>query len=226
MKVEQKIINRFQQLIETESELENTRKTGGGKSIYSPPYDFVSQELANQWGVSSLHILRNVFGAESDHYKEFNKLFPNFSKSRSYAAVKIGLGILRAAKDDYESGYLFETRTLIEAEVFDEFLEQAEELFKKNYYQAAAVIAGCVLEDGLRKLGQRKIPSFPTDKTIDPMNVELAKAGIYNALWQKKITALADLRNKAAHGKWTEFTEKDVEDMIRDVRRFMGDYFS
>ena len=58
------------------------------------------------------------------------------------------------------------------------------------------------------------------------MNVELAKAGIYNALWQKKITALADLRNKAAHGKWTEFTEKDVEDMIRDVRRFMEDYFS
>jgi hypothetical protein len=58
------------------------------------------------------------------------------------------------------------------------------------------------------------------------MNVELAKAGIYNALWQKKITALADLRNKAAHGKWAEFTQKDVEDMIRDVRRFMEDYFS
>ncbi len=136
------------------------------------------------------------------------------------------MGILIAAKDDYQNGYLFVTHILIEAEVFDDFLGQAEELFKKGYYQPSAVIAGCVLEDGLRKLGQRKIPSFPTDKTIDPMNVELAKAGIYNALWQKKITALADLRNKAAHGKRTEFTEKDVEDMIRDVRRFMKDYFS
>ena len=58
------------------------------------------------------------------------------------------------------------------------------------------------------------------------MNIELAKNGIYNALWQKKITALADLRNKAAHGKWTEFTKKDVEDMIRDVRRLMEDHFS
>ncbi|MDQ3712683.1 MAG: HEPN domain-containing protein, partial [Acidobacteriota bacterium] len=149
-----------------------------------------------------------------------------FSLEENREEVKKALAILHAAKDDYENGYLFDTRTLIEAEVFDEFLEQAEELFKKDYYQASAVIAGCVLEDGLRKLGQRKIPSFPTDKTIDPMNVELAKAGIYNALWQKKITALADLRNKAAHGKWTEFTEKDVEDMIRDVRRFMEDYFS
>ncbi len=138
----------------------------------------------------------------------------------------MSISIFKAAKSDYENCYLFDTRTLIEAEVFDDFLEQAEELFKKGYYQASAVIAGCVLEDGLRKLGQRKIPNFPTDKTIDPMNVELAKAGIYNALWQKKITALADLRNKAAHGQWTEFTEKDVEDMIRDVRRFMEDYFS
>ena len=58
------------------------------------------------------------------------------------------------------------------------------------------------------------------------MNVELAKAGIYNALWQKKITALADLRNKAAHGKWNDFSKKDVEDMIRDVRGFMENYFS
>ena len=58
------------------------------------------------------------------------------------------------------------------------------------------------------------------------MNVELAKTGIYNKLVQKKVTALADLRNKAAHGEWTEFTDKDVEDMIRDVRRFMEDYLS
>jgi hypothetical protein len=53
----------------------------------------------------------------------------------------------------------------------------------------------------------------------------LAKAGVYNLLKQKQITALADLRNKAAHGL-SVFAEKDVEDMVRDVRRFMEDYFS
>jgi hypothetical protein len=35
-----------------------------------------------------------------------------------------------------------------------------------------------------------------------------------------------EIPHKAAHSRWTEFTEKDVEDMIRDVRRFMEDYFS
>jgi hypothetical protein len=239
MKIEQKIINRLQELLEFEFKIEKTRLQGDDKIVtqmtdwygplihkHTPSFDYVDSELANQWGISCLQIIKKVSGQESDYYIKFNDLFSLFTTRYNYSVVKTSLGILKAVKDDYENGYLFDIRTLIEAEVFDEFLEQAEELFKKNYYQAAAVIAGCVMEDGLRKLGQRKIPSFPTDKTIDPMNVELAKAGIYNALWQKKITALADLRNKAAHGKWTEFTKKDVEDMIRDVRRFMEDYFS
>ena len=58
---------------------------------------------------------------------------------------------------------------------------------------------------------------------LDTMNADLAKAGVYNLLKQKQITALADLRNKAAHGLGG-FTSKDVESMIQDVRRFMEDY--
>ena len=52
------------------------------------------------------------------------------------------------------------------------------------------------------------------------MNTELAKKGIYNKLVQKKITALADIRNNAAHGNWNEFTKKDVHDMLLQVRDF------
>ena len=198
----------------------------GMEPNHMPRSDTINKQDGIQWATSSLNLLKQIFGENSDYYISFKDKSMQLNFDNNLSDFNQSFGVLKAAKDDYEHGYLFDTRTLIEAEVFDEFLEQAEELFKKNYYQAAAVIAGCVLEDGLRKLGQRKIPSFPTDKTIDPMNVELAKAGIYNALWQKKIMALADLRNKAAHGKWTEFTEKDVEDMIRDVRRFMEDYFS
>ena len=195
-----------------------------GRGFVTPSYDRVDSDKANQWGISSLHLIEKIFGEESTHFVKFNEFFTGFDSIVGFDNAKSALAIFRAAKDDYENGYLFNTKVLIEAEVFDDFLEQAEHLLKQGYFAPAAVIASCVLEDGLRKLGQRKIPSFPTDKTIDPMNIELAKNGIYSALWQKKITALADLRNKAAHGKWTEFTKKDVEDMIRDVRRFMEDY--
>ena len=57
------------------------------------------------------------------------------------------------------------------------------------------------------------------------MNSDLVKAGVYNLLKQKQITALADLRNKAAHGLGG-FAKADVESMNKDVRRFMEDFFS
>jgi uncharacterized protein (UPF0332 family) len=59
---------------------------------------------------------------------------------------------------------------------------------------------------------------------LDTMNSELVKAGAYNVLIQKKVTWLADIRNKAAHGKWDDFTKEDASDMLKAVRRFVEDY--
>jgi hypothetical protein len=58
------------------------------------------------------------------------------------------------------------------------------------------------------------------------MNAALAKSGAYNKLTQKRVTILADIRNKAAHGEWDEFTATDVENMLRDVRQFMETHFA
>jgi len=133
---------------------------------------------------------------------------------------------LRAAKDDYEQGFLFDTRSLIEAEVFDDFLDQAEHLLNAGYYQPAAVVIGSVLEDGLRKLcAKHEIPLSARPK-LDTMNADLAKRGVYNKLTQKRVTTLADVRNKAAHGEWDQFTRDDVEDMLRNVRQFMETHFA
>ena len=55
------------------------------------------------------------------------------------------------------------------------------------------------------------------------MNTELCKAGKYNMAKQKQITAWADLRNKAAHGEWSEYNQEDVSDFINGVERFVAD---
>ena len=223
MKIDQKIVNRIQELIDRHAEVTKTRKQGGGQNMYNPPYDLVDNEMVNQWGVSCLHILKRVFGETSDHYTKFADLFP---KLANYSRFKEALGILKAAKEDYESGYLFDTRVLIQAEVFDDFLEQAEQLFANGYHGPAAMVAGAVLEDGLRELCvQNNIP-LPAKPKLDAMNADLTKAGVYNLLIQKQITALADIRNKAAHGQWTEFTPKDIEQMLDQIRVFMTRHFS
>jgi hypothetical protein len=58
------------------------------------------------------------------------------------------------------------------------------------------------------------------------MNADLAKDGEFNLLVQKKITALAQIRNDAAHGNSDNFDERDVSSMIDDVRRFVTEHLS
>lgn len=54
------------------------------------------------------------------------------------------------------------------------------------------------------------------------MNVDLAKAGVYNALSQKSVLAWLDLRNKAAHGKYGEYTIMEVQLMQQGVTDFIA----
>jgi hypothetical protein len=126
--------------------------------------------------------------------------------------------VFLAAKEDFEGGYVKSIRSLIQAEVFDDELEQAKELLDCGYTTAAAVVAGTVLETTLRSLcNSQNIPNGKLDK----MNADLAKAGIHNTLIQKKITAMAAVRNSAAHGKNEEFSGADVQSMIEDIRRYI-----
>ena len=128
--------------------------------------------------------------------------------------------IFLAAKDDYEGGYVTSIRALIQAEVFDTQLEQARELITSGYNSAAAVVAGVVLETALRQLCiDNAIPAGKLDK----MNADLTKAGIYHLAVQKRITAIAEIRNNAAHGHPERFSAQDVEDMIPYVGRFLAD---
>jgi len=65
---------------------------------------------------------------------------------------------------------------------------------------------------------------MPYNPKLDWMNSELAKKGTYTKLVQKRITSIADLRNSAAHGKWSEFGKSDVEAMMRDICDFMTNH--
>lgn len=61
---------------------------------------------------------------------------------------------------------------------------------------------------------------------LDKMNADLVKKAVYSKLQQKRITALADIRNSAAHGKPEEFNEEDVTLMIRDIGHFLATHLS
>jgi len=131
------------------------------------------------------------------------------------------VAVFRAAQEDFDGGHLDTLRHLVQAEVFDWELDQAQELLQSGYHAAAAVIAGVVLETTVREMCQKR--SLPTGK-LDKMNADLAKDSAYDILTQKRVTALAHVRNLAAHGRQTEFKAEDVVSMIADTRRFITDH--
>jgi hypothetical protein len=214
---DEKILGRLDELVAM-----GNRVLGTKYSVQVLGADYqVDSQLAHQWATSVQNLLARVFGQSSEHYKAFTI---QVGKALSFSPTNRAQGILMAARDDFQHGHLFDLRQLIEAELFDEFLDQAQHLLDSGYYQPAAVIAGCVLEDGLRKLCHRHAISLPPKPRLDAMNAELAKAGVYSTLVQKRIIALADLRNKAAHGQWDEFGLEDVKEMMHAVRRIMEDH--
>ncbi|MDJ0510350.1 MAG: DUF4145 domain-containing protein [Crocosphaera sp.] len=180
----------------------------------------INQGLLIRWKVQIQDLILKIAGKNSSYYQEFISIKDEHRWGEDSSRFKDWKHIFYAFKEDFESGYLISFEALIQADVFDSELEQAEILFKKGYLTASAVIAGVVLETTIRKLCDKN--SIPHD-SFDKMNSDLVKVGIYNKLDQKRLIALYDIRNSAAHGLDNQFSKRDVEDMIRDVKRFVED---
>ena len=58
-------------------------------------------------------------------------------------------------------------------------------------------------------------------KKVETLNAELKKAGVYETLDQKNVTAWYDLRTKAAHGKYKEYNKEQVDLMVQGIRGFI-----
>ena len=136
--------------------------------------------------------------------------------------LKSIMGIVVALKDDLEAGYLTSLIETINSENFGDFLERADHLLSKNYKDAAAVIAGCVLEVHIRKLAVKN--NIQVEKKVSEINVDLVKSDVYNKLDQKQIDSWYAIRNSAAHGKYGDYDNKQVDLMITGIRSFISKY--
>lgn len=174
---------------------------------------------------AALSFLKATFGCDHPYYTEFDKL-----DSTGFAHAAGCKQILVAARDEIAGGWTASVRGLITAEVFSDFLDMARHFLDENYKDAAAVMIGSVLEEHLRQLCIRQglpieftsVKGDGAPKKADVLNADLVKAGVYNKLDQKQVTALLDLRNKAAHGHYDEYTHQQVELMYQQAVDFMA----
>jgi len=202
------------------------RALGPGDLLQGP-------ELAgySSWVTRLGHTVRKVFGTEGQHYSSFEAHLEEdrvYAVSRGNSSLPAFAGIARAMQHDIALGHLPDVRSLVRADVFADFLEMAEYLLDEGYKDPAAVLVGGVLQDHLRNLAIARGLSTHTTKDgkqlpkkADQLNADVARAGAYGKLDQKSVTSWLDLRNKAAHGRYGEYTNAQVGLMLQGVLDFL-----
>ena len=169
---------------------------------------------------SAMAIVRSACGEESPYVLQLKRIATTKESAGNGFYLPNVVGVIEAARRDLESGFLDSLRLLVSAEVLSDFLEQARALLDASYHVPAASLAGAVLEDTLRRLAARANLTIPAKTTINQLNSDLARAGVYSKLTQKQITAWADVRNNSDHGNFADVHLADVADMLRWVERF------
>lgn len=211
------IVRRFGEL-NTKAEAVLAAKIVGFITQEGTPHYKVPSDMYKEWATNVLNLLHRTFGESSIHYKN---LAEHYSKFEGWISdFKDSYGIFRAAREDYEGGYLFNIRTLAKAEVLSDAIGQAKELLASGYKDPACILARVSLESALKDLASRYGVS---EGKLDRMNADLTKAGAYNMAKQKQITAWAEIGNKAAHGDWTHYTEQDATAMVSGVEILVAD---
>jgi hypothetical protein len=209
----------LQQLEKLEAKFEVLKQESDNNELHGGT---ITTEAISEFIAGSRAAIVRIAGTNSPYMAEFEAAKASSKLIRSQA-IRIA-GIVRQLKQDFGDGYLSSARELLHAETFADFLEMADHLLSEGYKDAAAVIAGSSLEVHLRNLAAKHNLAVELNgkpKKADQINSDLASASAYLKLDQKNVTAWLDLRNKAAHGHYGDYSSTQVSLLLSQIRDFM-----
>lgn len=216
MEAKQQILDRAAKLI-TKGEAVDRSARPNQPNVFGPI--LVDTTLFAEWQAQSVSLLSNVANASGTYLKQFQSAV----KRATQEETKAGLGILRGFREDVDDGALQRVADLVAAELFDDFLAQADHLHSQGFHAAAAGIGGAVLERDLRALCEAKGMKVRSNDGISLLNQKLVSAQPqeYSSVTAKKIETWGKIRNEADHGHFEKVAAPDVADMLKGVRDFV-----
>ncbi len=200
------IIQKFSRLLEKIAQCSSELRASKDGVISPVPYFEVR--------ASALNLLARTAGESSVYYRELQGM----------DGINPGIvtGLLTAAMTDYREGFMADAKLLVSAEVFADFLVQAEILLEHDYKDAAAVVIRAVLEDGLRRVCVARGIAVKDRDGVHQLAEALTKQGVLTAVQFKEVEAKKEVGNKAAHGKFSEYTKADVVAFHEFVQRLLA----
>lgn len=206
-KDQEDIIQKFSRLLErVPGSVQEIEQTSDGVIAYF------------QVKVSALNLLARTAGENSIYFRELVAM----GGDARLVNPSILRGVLTAAMTDFREGFMADTKLLVSAEVFADFLVQAEVLLEHDYKDAAAVIIRSVLEDALRRVCNSNSIEVRDRAGIAELAKALGKKNFLSAVQAKEIEAKKEVGNKAAHGRFEEYSKEDVIAFHEFVQRLLA----
>ena len=166
-----------------------------------------------------------VPNTENLYRKSIERLATARSNHIAHRSVAEVAGLLAHHADDINRGYLGSIANAASAATFDDLLDHAEAYLVDQRKEPAGVLAGVVFEDSVRRVYRKVKGQSDKDIKLEQLINALMSFPVgtptVNGIEGKREKAAADVRTKATHAQWDEYSNDDVESTIKFTREFL-----
>jgi len=147
------------------------------------------------------------------------------SQSAALSKLQQQIAILKSISVRFESS-LFDITQLLQADLFDSELKEAEELLRKGFIRASGAITGVILEKHLIQiLRNHNINIAKKQPGINDLNELLKNNNIIDVPLWRQIQRFGDIRNLCDHNKDREPTKDEIVEFISGVEKITKTIF-
>ncbi|MGA2410704.1 MAG: hypothetical protein ABSG46_10000 [Candidatus Binataceae bacterium] len=206
--------DRLARLLEQADDLVRTRYHSESRQ------EFVDAGAFREWRIGCLVFLREALGSDSAYAREYE-----FSCDSPYLSAAVrGRAILRAVREYIAFGRVARVEELVAAEIFNDLIAIAQRMFDRGHCAAAAVSAGAVVEDVMRRSARnRKIPFREDLDDAAAINRKLWQGGAYPVAVSRRVDGWIKLA-RAGEAAEDACGAESVAAMLKGVRDFVSDY--
>jgi hypothetical protein len=183
---------------------------------------FNNGPAAAGWLIAAYHAVTSVCAPGTAYASEAKRIMDSQKGTVSWRAENMHATLIRLL-EDIELGLLASIENSAIAVTFDKFLDHGMEYLNQGRKNEAAVIAGIVFEDTVRRLCRTRTINENGIK-LDTLITQLVNANVLTALKAKRARAAAALRTSAAHARWDDFTLEDVRPAIEMTREVIASH--
>lgn len=180
-----------------------------------------NRERLDQWKLSCLNTIEITAGKKSVFYETFPHRYVDHKEITFDEAMSHYLSVLRALSEELQMGFLYGVEMLVARDMLDTIVEEAKVLLQAKYKDAAAIYCRVILETSIKKLCDNNKITYRKKEKLNSLSNKLRKRGLLNLPEWRQIQAWTDIGNSAAHGKFSDYTEDDVKNMLNGIENFI-----